>query len=186
MRMRTHLHAELIQTISSLFGHSPHPVHFYKGKAHSSIIGNEGADTCARAAALTDTTDIALPDARDPFHNLYWLSLKFSHERNGKTHHSHSALIHYLTNLTDKLETHMHKRHELGSVDTSGHYHNSWQPAASERPTPPTTKVISEFFEANNLPTQLPNKGISYSFWKNPNITLKHQINVLKHCTVYT
>eukprot|EP00983_Pelagomonas_calceolata_P120643 1160726-Pelagomonas_calceolata.AAC.9 len=42
MRMRTHLHAELFQAIST------------------------GADACARAAALTYTTDIALPDARDP------------------------------------------------------------------------------------------------------------------------
>eukprot|EP00983_Pelagomonas_calceolata_P116243 1160281-Pelagomonas_calceolata.AAC.1 len=49
---------------------SPHPVNFYKVEAHSGIIGNEGADASAHTAALTDTTDIALPDARDPFHSL--------------------------------------------------------------------------------------------------------------------
>eukprot|EP00983_Pelagomonas_calceolata_P059003 1145735-Pelagomonas_calceolata.AAC.3 len=69
MRMRTHLHAELIQAISNVLEHSLHPVHLYKVKAHSGIIGNEGVDACARAAALTDSTDIALPDARDPFYN---------------------------------------------------------------------------------------------------------------------
>eukprot|EP00983_Pelagomonas_calceolata_P002920 96274-Pelagomonas_calceolata.AAC.1 len=60
MRMRTHLHAELIRAISDLFKHSPHPVHFCRVKAHSGIIGNEGADACARTAALMDTMDIAL------------------------------------------------------------------------------------------------------------------------------
>eukprot|EP00983_Pelagomonas_calceolata_P016381 517465-Pelagomonas_calceolata.AAC.1 len=75
MRMRTHLHAELIQAISGLLKHSPHPVHFYKVKAHSGIIDNEGADACARTAALMNATDITLPDARDPFQNFYWLSL---------------------------------------------------------------------------------------------------------------
>eukprot|EP00983_Pelagomonas_calceolata_P103608 1158927-Pelagomonas_calceolata.AAC.10 len=43
-------------------------------RTHSGVIGNEGADACTRTAALTDTTDIALPDARDPFHNSYWFS----------------------------------------------------------------------------------------------------------------
>eukprot|EP00983_Pelagomonas_calceolata_P054933 1143896-Pelagomonas_calceolata.AAC.1 len=127
MRMRTHLHAGLIQAISNVLEHSPHPLHFYKVKEHSGIIGNEGADACARAATLTDTTDFALPDARDPFHNFYWLRLKSSHGRNGDPHHSHTAPIHYLKNLTDKLTAYMHKRHKLGSADTSGYHLNSWQ-----------------------------------------------------------
>eukprot|EP00983_Pelagomonas_calceolata_P066446 1149050-Pelagomonas_calceolata.AAC.1 len=101
MRMRSHLHAELIQAISSVLEHSPHPVHFYKVKAHSGIIGNEGADAYARTAALTDTTDITLPDARDPLHNFYWLSLKTSHELNGETHHPHTALTHYLIEVPE-------------------------------------------------------------------------------------
>eukprot|EP00983_Pelagomonas_calceolata_P013851 443589-Pelagomonas_calceolata.AAC.2 len=82
MCMRTHLHAELIQAISDFLKHSPHPAHFYKVKTHSGIIGNEGADACACTAALMDTKDIALPGARDPFYNFYWLSLKSSHGRN--------------------------------------------------------------------------------------------------------
>eukprot|EP00983_Pelagomonas_calceolata_P112731 1159912-Pelagomonas_calceolata.AAC.7 len=125
MRMRTYLHAELIQVISNVLEHSPHPIHFYKVKAHSGIIGNEGANACAHAAALMDTTDVALPDARDPFHNFYWLTLKSS--RNGDPHHSHTTPTHYLTILTDKLKTHMRNRHKLGSADTSGFYYNGWQ-----------------------------------------------------------
>eukprot|EP00983_Pelagomonas_calceolata_P101282 1158679-Pelagomonas_calceolata.AAC.2 len=69
-------------------------------KAHSGIIGNDGADACARIAALTYTMGIALPDARDPFHNIYWLSLNSSHGRSGDPHHSHTAPNHYFTNLT--------------------------------------------------------------------------------------
>mmetsp|Transcript_1067 Transcript_1067/g.2390 ORF Transcript_1067/g.2390 Transcript_1067/m.2390 type:complete len:174 (-) Transcript_1067:76-597(-) len=49
MRMRYHLHAELIRAISTILEHSPHSIHFYKVKAHSGIIGNEGADACARS-----------------------------------------------------------------------------------------------------------------------------------------
>eukprot|EP00983_Pelagomonas_calceolata_P002797 92748-Pelagomonas_calceolata.AAC.1 len=69
--MNNHLHAELIQAISTILEHSPHPIHFYKVKDHSGIIGNEGADACAHTAALANTTDIALPNAnlKDPFHN---------------------------------------------------------------------------------------------------------------------
>ncbi|KAF5828068.1 hypothetical protein DUNSADRAFT_18267 [Dunaliella salina] len=120
MRMRYHLHAELIHAISTILEHSPHPIHFYKVKAHSGIIGNEGADACARTAALSHTIDIALPDARNPFRDSYRLSLKISSTRNDGMHRSHTFPIHYLTNLSDKFKTYMHKKHKLGSANTSG------------------------------------------------------------------
>eukprot|EP00983_Pelagomonas_calceolata_P057710 1145187-Pelagomonas_calceolata.AAC.1 len=78
--------------------------------AHSGIIDNEGADACARSAALTATTDIALPDARDPFYNIHWLSLKTSHGQTDGLHRARALPIHYLTNLNDKLKVHMHKK----------------------------------------------------------------------------
>eukprot|EP00983_Pelagomonas_calceolata_P040602 1137683-Pelagomonas_calceolata.AAC.3 len=122
-----------------------------------------------------DTTDIALPDARDPFYSFYWLSLKSSHGRNGEPQNSCTAPTHYLTNLTDKLQTHMHKRHRLSSADTSGHYYNSWQGLNyATQPAPPNTSVSSE---AHNPPSQLANKEISNSFWNDPKVTLKQQIN---------
>eukprot|EP00983_Pelagomonas_calceolata_P047288 1140561-Pelagomonas_calceolata.AAC.1 len=99
--------------------HSPHSIHFYKVKTHSGIIGNERADACARTAALTDTTDIALPDARDPLHNFYWLSLKTSHAQNDGMHRSHAFPIYYLTNLNDKLKIHMHKSTSLALLQIS-------------------------------------------------------------------
>eukprot|EP00983_Pelagomonas_calceolata_P067306 1149427-Pelagomonas_calceolata.AAC.2 len=81
MRMRTHLHAELIQAISNVLEHSPHP----------------GAGACIHAAALKDTGDIALPDARDPFYNFYWLSSKSSH---GTVSYITPALIQLTTSPT--------------------------------------------------------------------------------------
>eukprot|EP00983_Pelagomonas_calceolata_P053269 1143234-Pelagomonas_calceolata.AAC.1 len=96
MRMRYHLHAELIRALSTIIEHSSHPIHFYKVKAHSGIIGNEGADACACTAALTDTTDIVLPDAKDLFHNNYWLSLKTCNAQNGGRQRSHAFPTHYL------------------------------------------------------------------------------------------
>eukprot|EP00983_Pelagomonas_calceolata_P006846 222972-Pelagomonas_calceolata.AAC.1 len=89
-----------------------------------------------------DTTDIALPDARDPFYNFYWLSLKSSQGHNGEPHHSRTAPTHYLTNLTDKLKSHLHKRHKLGSADPSGHYYYSWQRLNyAIQPAPPNNPV---------------------------------------------
>eukprot|EP00983_Pelagomonas_calceolata_P007785 254680-Pelagomonas_calceolata.AAC.1 len=46
--------------------------------------------------------------------------------------------------------------------------------------TPSNTSVSSE---AHNPPSQLANKEISNSFWNNPKIILKQQINVLKYRT---
>eukprot|EP00983_Pelagomonas_calceolata_P085383 1156540-Pelagomonas_calceolata.AAC.5 len=83
--------------------HFPHPINSYKVKAHSGIIGNEGAGAFACTAALTGILDTALPDARDPLCNLYWLSLKSLHGRKGDPRRSHTAPTHYLTNLKDNF-----------------------------------------------------------------------------------
>eukprot|EP00983_Pelagomonas_calceolata_P077088 1153703-Pelagomonas_calceolata.AAC.2 len=117
---------------------------------------------------------------------FYWLSLKSSHGHNGEPSHFHTAPTHYLTNLADKLKTHMHKKHKLGSADTSGYFYNSWQRLNNTiRPTSLNTTVSSE---AHIPPTQLADKEISNSFWNDPKITLKQQIIVLKYRTgtVYT
>eukprot|EP00983_Pelagomonas_calceolata_P095378 1158005-Pelagomonas_calceolata.AAC.8 len=78
-RMRNHLHAALIRAISNI---------------HPGTICNEGADACARTAALMVTMDITLPDARDLFHNFYGLSLKSLHGRNDDPHLSEFATTH--------------------------------------------------------------------------------------------
>eukprot|EP00967_Tisochrysis_lutea_P098450 scaffold145395_cov18-Tisochrysis_lutea.AAC.2 len=52
----------------------------------------------------------------------------------------------------------------------------------------PASPSITANAETHDLPTQLANKEISNSFWKNLKITLEYQINVLTYCTgtVYT
>jgi len=110
MRMSTHLHAELIQKIANIIEHSLCPIYLYKVNAHSGIVGNEGADACARTAAYKDTTDIALPDAEDPFYNSFWLAsaLPVAHALNPQQTHATSPF--YLTNLREKLKAHIHER----------------------------------------------------------------------------
>eukprot|EP00983_Pelagomonas_calceolata_P002817 93040-Pelagomonas_calceolata.AAC.1 len=111
-----------------------------------------------------DTTYIALPDARDPFHDLHWLTLKSSYERNGDPHHSHTAPTHRLTNLTYKLKKHLHKRHKLDPADTSGCYYNSGQRLNyTTQPSPPNTTAN---MKSHNPPSQLAidNKEITHRF----------------------
>ena len=119
-----HLHAKTIRKIVSIIENSPCPIYFYKVKAHSGVIGNEGADACARTAAHMETTDITLPAAKDPFHNTFWLS--FQQTSVGYAGPPNASSPFYLTNLKDKLKTHMHSRHKLGSADTSGCFYQSW------------------------------------------------------------
>eukprot|EP00983_Pelagomonas_calceolata_P062314 1147242-Pelagomonas_calceolata.AAC.1 len=130
--------------------------------------------------------DITLPDARDLFHNFYWLTLKSSHGRNGDPHHSHTAPIHYLTNLQlrDKLKSHMHKRHKLGSADTSGYYYKLAETKLYH--TAHFPKHHRQF--RSSYPTlstcQQINQQLLRASWNNSKITFKHQINVLKYRTV--
>eukprot|EP00983_Pelagomonas_calceolata_P083832 1156238-Pelagomonas_calceolata.AAC.3 len=131
--------------------------------AESRSCNFTGADACARTAALTGTMDIALPDARDPFHNFCWLLLKSSHGRNCEPHHCHTAPIHYLTNLrdVDELKTHMHKRHKLGPADTSGYYYNSWQRLKyASQPTLRKGPLTSKFARVS---PEVPQNYTSYS-----------------------
>eukprot|EP00983_Pelagomonas_calceolata_P048953 1141288-Pelagomonas_calceolata.AAC.1 len=73
-----------------------------------------------------------------------------------------------------------------GILPTSGYFYNSWQRLnIIMQPTLLSTTVSSE---AHIPPSQLANKEISNSFWNDPKITLKQQINVSKYRmgTVYT
>jgi hypothetical protein len=75
MAVLLHLHRELLKDIVILIQSSPSPVTFYKVKSHSGIVGNEGADHLAHKAAVCQISDISLPPATDPFHDLFWLSV---------------------------------------------------------------------------------------------------------------
>ena len=70
----------------------------------------------------------------------------------------------------------MHKKHRLGCADTSGYHYQRWQKLNDATPSTNNTNN-----EAHNSTSQLANKAISNSFWKNPKITLKQQINLMKY-----
>eukprot|EP00983_Pelagomonas_calceolata_P077356 1153820-Pelagomonas_calceolata.AAC.2 len=96
----------------SYYDKAPRQINFLKVLAHSCVIGNEGSNAWAQTAVLMDTTDISLPDAKDPFHNFFWLSAKFPEN-------TPILLPLCLTNLKDELKTHMHNKHKLGSADST-------------------------------------------------------------------
>ncbi|KAJ9528306.1 hypothetical protein QJQ45_014278 [Haematococcus lacustris] len=52
MSLITHRHNDILTAIATLIIDSPDTIHFYKVRAHSGIIGNEGADALAKHAAL--------------------------------------------------------------------------------------------------------------------------------------
>ncbi|KAJ9527894.1 hypothetical protein QJQ45_005531 [Haematococcus lacustris] len=51
MSLRTHRHKDILAEIASILTNSQDTVHFFKVRAHSGIIGNEGADALAKHAA---------------------------------------------------------------------------------------------------------------------------------------
>eukprot|EP00983_Pelagomonas_calceolata_P019711 621850-Pelagomonas_calceolata.AAC.1 len=61
-------------------------------------------------------------------------------------------------NLNDKLNVHMHKKHKLGSADSSGYHYSSWQRLnyATQTTSPVTTANI----EAHNPNCQLAHKEV--------------------------
>ncbi|KAJ9528973.1 hypothetical protein QJQ45_000548 [Haematococcus lacustris] len=51
MSLRTHRHKDILAEIATILTNSQDTVHFFKVRAHSGIIGNEGADALAKHAA---------------------------------------------------------------------------------------------------------------------------------------
>eukprot|EP00983_Pelagomonas_calceolata_P027369 859644-Pelagomonas_calceolata.AAC.1 len=72
----------------------------------------------------------------------------------------------------------MHKKHKLGSADISGYHYQGWQKLNDTIPSITTVNT-----EAHNPISQLANKEISNSFWQNPEITLKQQMDIMKYRT---
>eukprot|EP00983_Pelagomonas_calceolata_P102265 1158786-Pelagomonas_calceolata.AAC.14 len=74
-----------------------------------------------------DNTDISIQEVRDPFYDSLWLSIQKPQNNSGEQRCSRTATPLYLTNLKDKLKTHMHNKHKLGSADISSCYFTGWQ-----------------------------------------------------------
>eukprot|EP00983_Pelagomonas_calceolata_P120783 1160738-Pelagomonas_calceolata.AAC.3 len=130
MRMRTHLHAELIQAISNVLELPRTLYASIRSKPTLASLVMRGltpAHTLQHSWTLRFQTPEIPPKISSGFQRRQCskgCSTGFcvpSHGRKSDPHHSYTAPIYYLTYLTDKLKTHMHRKHKLGSADTSGY-----------------------------------------------------------------
>eukprot|EP00983_Pelagomonas_calceolata_P120620 1160723-Pelagomonas_calceolata.AAC.1 len=113
-----------------------------------------------------------MPDAKDPFHNSLWLSVKSPRGQ------CRTATPLDLTNLKDELKAHMHNKHKRGSADVYSCYYTGWQHLMQ-----PPSHNSNTNTDLPKLSPKLANQKISNSFWSIPKVTLKQQINLLKYRT---
>ncbi|KAJ9522142.1 hypothetical protein QJQ45_005142 [Haematococcus lacustris] len=117
MSLITHRHNDILTAIATLIIDSPVTLHFYKVRAHSGIIGNEGADALAKHAALHPelaNTPAYRPTTRKETNT--WLN----NEADGETPAP-------LPDCRQSVRAHMHRRHSLGLANQDSIYYQMSQ-----------------------------------------------------------
>ncbi|KAJ9520002.1 hypothetical protein QJQ45_014732, partial [Haematococcus lacustris] len=117
MSLITHRHNDILTAIATLIIDSPVTIHFYKVRAHSGIIGNEGADALAKQAALHPelaNTPAYRPTTRTETNT--WLT----NEADGNTPAP-------LPDCRHSVRAHMHRRHSLGLANQDSIYYQMSQ-----------------------------------------------------------
>ncbi|MGQ2964155.1 MAG: ribonuclease H family protein, partial [Agrobacterium sp.] len=113
MSLITHRHNDILTAIATLIIDSPATIHFYKVRAHSGIIGNEGADALAKHAALHPelaNTPAYRPTTRKETNT--WLN----NEADGDTPAP-------LPDCRQSVRAHMHRKHSLGLANQDSIYY---------------------------------------------------------------
>ncbi|KAJ9508233.1 hypothetical protein QJQ45_030453, partial [Haematococcus lacustris] len=113
MSLITHRHNDILTAIATLIIDSPVTIHFYKVRAHSGIIGNEGADALAKHAALHPelaNTPAYHPTTRKETNT--WLS----NEADGE-------IPAPLPDCRQSVRAHMHRKHKLGLANQDSIYY---------------------------------------------------------------
>jgi len=123
---RKHTHPKLLEHIASLIKKSKTPIHFFKVKAHTGVIGKECADVIAKHAALHNhghdvTVPPPTPDG-NPFSHMYWVAA----EDVATTACPTSTKLAPLPNIKDKLKQHMTAQHRLKDANTDSGYYRWW------------------------------------------------------------
>ncbi|KAJ9513002.1 hypothetical protein QJQ45_029224, partial [Haematococcus lacustris] len=117
MSLITHRHNDILTAIATLIIDSPVTIHFYKVRAHSGIIGNEGADALAKHAALHPelaNTPAYRPTTRKETNT--WLS----NEADGEFPAP-------LPDCRQSVRAHMHRKHSLGLANQDSVYYQMSQ-----------------------------------------------------------
>ncbi|KAL6744802.1 hypothetical protein V8C86DRAFT_3126514 [Haematococcus lacustris] len=117
MSLITPRHNDILTAIAALIIGSPVTIQFFKVKAHSGIIGNEGADALAKHAALHPelaNTPAYSPTTRRETKN--WLS-------NAADGDSPAPL----PDCRQSVRAHMHRKHKLGLANQDSIYYQMSQ-----------------------------------------------------------
>ncbi|KAJ9526341.1 hypothetical protein QJQ45_009815 [Haematococcus lacustris] len=117
MTLITHRHNDILTAIATLIIDSPVTIQFYKVRAHSGIIGNEGADALAKHAALHPelaNTPAYSPTTRKETNT--WLN----NEADGETPAP-------LPDCRQSVRAHMHRKHRLGLANQDSIYYQMSQ-----------------------------------------------------------
>ncbi|KAL6755948.1 hypothetical protein V8C86DRAFT_3158067 [Haematococcus lacustris] len=117
MSLITHKHNDILTAIATLIIDSPVTIQFFKVRAHSGIIGNEGADGLAKHAVLHPelaNTPAYSPTTRNETKN--WLS-------NAADGDSPAPL----PDCRHSVRAHMHRKHKLGLANQDSIYYQMTQ-----------------------------------------------------------
>ncbi|KAJ9526344.1 hypothetical protein QJQ45_009821 [Haematococcus lacustris] len=117
MSLINHRHNDILTDIATLIVDSPDTIQFFKVKAHSGVIGNEGADALAKHAALHPeqaNTQGHHPTTRKE--RGIWLS-------NG----TDGEILAPLPDCRHSVRAHMHSRHKLGLANQDSIYYQMTQ-----------------------------------------------------------
>ncbi|KAJ9533485.1 hypothetical protein QJQ45_026526 [Haematococcus lacustris] len=117
MSLINHRHNDILTDIATLIVASPDTIQFFKVKAHSGVIGNEGADALAKHAALHPEQANTLgyhPTTRRE--RGIWLS----NGTDGET-------LAPLPDCRHSVRAHMHSRHKLGLANQDSVYYQMTQ-----------------------------------------------------------
>ncbi|KAJ9506008.1 hypothetical protein QJQ45_016679, partial [Haematococcus lacustris] len=117
MSLITHRHNDILTAIATLIIDSPVTIQFLKVRAHSGIIGNEGADVLAKHAALHPelaNTPAYSPITRKETKN--WLSNATDGESPAP-----------LPDCRQSVRAHIHRKHKLGLANQDSIYYQMSQ-----------------------------------------------------------
>ncbi|KAJ9513757.1 hypothetical protein QJQ45_015544 [Haematococcus lacustris] len=117
MSLITHRHNDILAAIATLIIDSPVTIQFLKVRAHSGIIGNEGADVLAKHAALHPelaNTPAYSPTTRKETKN--WLSNATDGESPAP-----------LPDCRQSVRAHIHRKHKLGLANQDSIYYQMSQ-----------------------------------------------------------